>query len=88
MFKYMSSEVGRIFARTFRVRFTPLIDFAATSDEFRQEIDARITEMFGTVDSHYAEAHSGIVVGFDEKHPWFDQKVTPSDDMRHLVRVS
>jgi hypothetical protein len=38
--------------------------------------------------SHYASQHFGIVVEFDEKHPWFDRKITPSDDIRQLVRVS
>ncbi len=38
--------------------------------------------------SHYASQHFGIAVEFDEKHPWFDQKITPSDDIRHLVQVS
>ncbi|MBZ5668102.1 MAG: DUF2971 domain-containing protein [Acidobacteriia bacterium] len=38
--------------------------------------------------SHYAGQHYGIVVEFDENHPWFNQKVAPPDDFRHLVRVS
>jgi hypothetical protein len=38
--------------------------------------------------SHYASQSFGVVVEFDEKHPWFDQKTAPSDDIRHLVRVS
>jgi len=190
MFKYMSAEVGRLFAGTLRVRFTqpsglndpfelrPLIDFAATAEEFRKDIDAKITQIFGTPEnalvemekrqaadpnfpklpvslgtirllikanpafeqqflrdfqrfkaeaigemtksivwetfwertqqtfgnlvgifcmsedgtnplmwSHYAEAHNGIVVELDEEHRWFDQKVTPFDDMRHRVQV-
>jgi len=29
-----------------------------------------------------------VAVEFDEKHPWFDQKIAPSDDIRHLVQVS
>jgi hypothetical protein len=35
--------------------------------------------------SHYAGQHFGIVVEFDENHPWFNQKVAPPDDLRHLV---
>jgi hypothetical protein len=62
MYKYMSAEVAPLFARTLKVRFTqpselndpfefrPLIDFKGTSEEFRGLIDARISEMFGTVD--------------------------------------
>jgi hypothetical protein len=38
--------------------------------------------------SHYASQSFGMVVEFDDKYPWFDQKATPSDDIRHLVRVS
>jgi hypothetical protein len=38
--------------------------------------------------SHYASQHFGVAVEFDENHPWFSQKTTPSDDMRHLVQVS
>ncbi len=38
--------------------------------------------------SHYAGQHYGIVVEFDENHPWFNQKIGPPDDFRHLVRVS
>jgi hypothetical protein len=38
--------------------------------------------------SHYASQHYGIVVEFDETHPWFNQKLTPVDDLRHLVQVS
>ena len=191
MFKYMSAEVAPLFAKTLKVRFTqpfdlndpfelrPLIDFKATTEEFRDEIDTRISEMFGTVDSalsaiekhqatdpkfpkfpvpfnairiliaanptlaqqfvaaiqrykaeaieqitsavlwetvwekiqqtfgqlmgifcltedpanplmwsHYASQHYGVVVVFDENNAWFNQKVTPSDDLRHLVQVT
>lgn len=190
MFKYMSPKVAPLFAKTLRVRFTqpsdlndpfelrPLIDFKGTGEEFREVIDARIAEIFGTVDgalsfmekqqatdpnypkmivpiqvfrnmiaanpafgrqfmaamqvhtgeivdeianealweavweklysglgglgifslsedpvhllmwSHYAGQHYGIVVEFDENHPWFNQKLAPPDDFRHLVRVS
>jgi DUF2971 family protein len=38
--------------------------------------------------SHYASQHRGIVVELDENHPWFHQKKTPADDLRHLVQVS
>jgi hypothetical protein len=38
--------------------------------------------------SHYAEQHYGAVVEFDENHPWFNQKVSAVDELRHLVRVA
>jgi hypothetical protein len=38
--------------------------------------------------SHYASQHYGVVVEFDDSNPWFNQKVGPSDDFRHLVRVA
>jgi hypothetical protein len=38
--------------------------------------------------SHYASRHFGVAVEFDENHTWFSQKMTPSDDLRHLVQVS
>jgi hypothetical protein len=38
--------------------------------------------------SHYASQHYGAAVEFDERHPWFSQKTSPSDDIRHLVQVS
>jgi hypothetical protein len=191
MFKYMSADAALLFARTLKVRFTqpsdlndpfefrPLIDFEATAEEYRSEIDRRISEMFGTVDgvlemiekhqasdpnfpkmpipidmvrkmmatspdlgrgliaemqkhkfeilktiktaaawetqweklqqtlgqsvgifsltedpahilmwSHYASQHTGIVVEFDENDSWFDQRRSPSDEFRHLVRVT
>jgi hypothetical protein len=38
--------------------------------------------------SHYGSQHFGVVVEFDEKHPWFNQRTVPSDDLRHLVKVA
>jgi hypothetical protein len=38
--------------------------------------------------SHYASEHFGIAVEFDDNHPWFSQRVSPSDDLRQLVQVS
>ena len=190
-FKYMSAEVAPLFAKTLRVRFTqpsnlndpfelrPLIDFRGTAEEFRGEIDNRISAIFGTVEgtldymekqqatdpnypkmlvpihvfrnmvainpalgerfmaemqrhkaevlnkvataalweiqwekvyqvfgqvfgilsltedprqtlmwSHYASQHYGIVVEFDENNSWFDQRLLPTDEFRHLVQVS
>ena len=188
LFKYMSVEAAALFARTQRVRFTqpfelndpfefrPMLDFEGTADDFRDIIDAKINERFGTVDgvlamieeqmstdptfpkfpiqifrtvlegnpamrqqlmeemkrhkaeliesiriagllegqwekfrqaageavgifsltedpantlmwSHYGSQHRGVAVEFDEAHPWFHQRVTTNDDLRHLVQV-
>jgi hypothetical protein len=38
--------------------------------------------------SHYGSQHFGVVAEFDEKHPWFNQRTVPSDDLRHLVKVA
>src|SRR5262249_54327569 len=38
--------------------------------------------------SHYASQHRGIVVEFDESHPWFDQRLAAADEFRHLVKVN
>jgi hypothetical protein len=63
LFKYMSAEVARLFVGGLKIRFTqpsalndpfefrPLIDFAATANEFREEVESRINEMFGSVDA-------------------------------------
>ena len=191
IFKYMADKVAPLFAKTLKVRFTqpsdlndpfefrPLIDFKGSAEELRDVIDARVTEMFGTVDgtlammekqqasdpnfpkmavpiqvfrkmitvnpvlgeqfmaemqrhkaevldsvttavrweaqwekfqqvlgqligifsltedpvhtlmwSHYASQHYGIVVEFDKNNLWFNQKIVPADEFRHLVQVS
>ena len=38
--------------------------------------------------SHYAEEHRGYVLGFDSTHTYFNQKLSPSDELRHLRKVS
>jgi hypothetical protein len=38
--------------------------------------------------SHYAEEHRGYLLGFDSTHPYFNQKMSPSDELRHLRKVS
>lgn len=48
---------------------------------------------FGTVPdnvqmwSHYADEHRGIVLAFDERHPWFDRRRGDSDEFYHLRTV-
>lgn len=37
--------------------------------------------------THYAAAHKGYAVEFDEKHPFFNQRVSDKDDLRHLRKV-
>ena len=37
--------------------------------------------------SHYAEEHKGYAIGFDSLHPFFNQKKSDSDDLRHLRRI-
>ena len=37
--------------------------------------------------SHYAEEHKGYVIGFDSLHPFFNQKKTDSDELRHLRKI-
>jgi hypothetical protein len=190
MFKYMSTKVAPLFAKTLKVRFTqpfglddpfelrPFMDFEGTAAEARKVVEPRLAGMYGTVDaalatmekyqakdpnfplrvpihqlrkmtadnqvlgqqimaaiqehktevldnkrmavhwearwekfrqalgeplgilcltedpahpvmwSHNASEHYSVVVEFDENHPWFSQRRTPSDDIRHLVRVS
>ena len=37
--------------------------------------------------SHYAEEHKGYVVGFDSSHPFFNQKKSSIDELRHLRKI-
>jgi hypothetical protein len=37
--------------------------------------------------SHYAASHSGFVIGFDSRHPYFNEAKGPEDELRHLRRV-
>ncbi len=188
LFKYMSAEIASRFVRTLTVRFTqpfdlndpfefrPMLDFEGSASDFREIIDAKVNEMFGTVDgivstiekymstdpafpkfpiqifrtalegnpamrqqlmeelkrhkaeliqsfriaallevqwqkfrqaagealgifsltedpantlmwSHYGSQHYGVAVEFDDSHPWFHQRMTSNDDLRHLVQV-
>lgn len=37
--------------------------------------------------SHYAESHTGFLLGFDTAHAYFNARLGPSDELRHLRRV-
>lgn len=191
LYKYMSKEVGTLFARTLKVRFTqpsdlndpfefrPMIDIKGTADELRVVIEEKLNATFGSVEgvlavieqaaatnpnypklrvpidvlrkmladnpalrqelmeamqrhraevldnakmealweahweqfrqkmgqalgilsltedpahilmwTYYASEHFGVAVEFDDKHVWFNQKMSSSDDLRQLVRVT
>ncbi len=38
--------------------------------------------------AHYAQQHKGMVIGFNSDHEFFNKKLNPSDDFRHLRKVS
>jgi hypothetical protein len=37
--------------------------------------------------AHYADAHQGLVIEFDPSSSFFDQRLGPEDDLRHLRKV-
>lgn len=37
--------------------------------------------------AHYADSHQGFVIEFDSDAPFFDQRLGPSDEFRHLRKV-
>jgi len=37
--------------------------------------------------AHYADSHQGFVIEFDERSPFFDRRVNPHDEFRHLRKV-
>ena len=37
--------------------------------------------------AHYADSHQGFVVEFDPESPFFDQRLGPDDELRHLRKV-
>lgn len=37
--------------------------------------------------SHYADEHKGYVIGFDASHPFFNQKISDDDELRHLRKI-
>lgn len=38
--------------------------------------------------AHYADSHRGFLIEFDEKSPFFDRRISPVDDLRHLRKVT
>jgi hypothetical protein len=38
--------------------------------------------------AHYADSHRGFVIEFDERSPFFDRRVNPDDEFRHLRKVT
>jgi len=38
--------------------------------------------------AHYADSHRGFVIEFDEHSPFFDCRLNPEDEFRHLRKVS
>jgi hypothetical protein len=37
--------------------------------------------------SHYADQHRGLLLGFDGRHPFFEQRQSPDDEFHHVRRV-
>ena len=37
--------------------------------------------------AHYANSHQGFVIEFDSTHPFFDQRKSEEDELRHLSKV-
>jgi hypothetical protein len=37
--------------------------------------------------AHYADSHQGFVVEFDSESPFFEQRLGPDDDLRHIRKV-
>lgn len=71
---------------------------ASFMPSIRETLERRFGDLLGilclseTADNlpmwaHYADSHRGFVVGFDETSPFFDCRVSPTDDLRHVRRV-
>lgn len=65
---------------------------------YREKLHSTINQLIGILSltekpdnllmwSHYATNHEGFVVGFDSRHSYFDQKISPTDEFRHLRKV-
>lgn len=37
--------------------------------------------------SHYSEYHKGFVISFNSEHEYFNQKLSPNDELRHLRKI-
>lgn len=37
--------------------------------------------------AHYADSHQGFVIEFDPESPFFDQRIDPDDELRHIRKV-
>lgn len=70
-------------------QFTPML---------RQLMNEKFNELLGILSltekpdnllmwSHYAESHTGFVIGFDSAHKYFDERKSPKDEFRHLRKV-
>lgn len=64
----------------------------------RRIIDEKFNELIGILTlsekpdnilmwSHYAASHEGFVLGFDSANEYFDQRMSSSDEFRHLRKV-
>lgn len=69
--------------------FTPMV---------REMLATKLTELLGILSlteradnllmwAHYAVSHEGFVIGFDATHPYFNDKKSPDDELRHLRKV-
>lgn len=80
----------------------PFKDFKAILDYHTPRIRDQIAEIFreqigilsltesrnnNLMWSHYSNSHQGFVIGFDSNHPFFYQKVSDFDELRHLRKV-
>jgi Protein of unknown function (DUF2971) len=95
MFKYMSEKVAALFAKTIKVRFTqpfdlndpfefrPFMDFEGTADDVRPLVDAKITEMFGTLDGAF-----DIMAKLQATDPNYPKLVAPIEVMRKLIAAN
>ena len=71
---------------------------AGITKDVTQLIHTKVDEFFGVLSlsevrdsllmwSHYAASHTGLVLGFDPRHSYFNRRKTENDELRHLRRV-
>ncbi len=92
LFKYMSEKVVPLFVKTLKVRFTqpfelndpfefrPFMDFEGTAEDVRELVDAKISEMFGTIDGALS-----IMAELQATDPNYPKQVVPINVFRTLV---